>query len=128
MAQLEQLPVFLKQKKEIYNQYVDFIETIEGVNIAVSPNYANSNHWMNLLQIDSVVYGADVEELITRLEQNGIQARPVWALNHLQQPYLKCQNYRIEKAFELVNESLCLPSSSNLSLDEIKRIIGILYA
>ncbi len=87
------------------------------------PDYANNNYWMNLLQIDSEFYGANRELLMQRLEENGIQTRPVWALNHLQKPYKDYQSYKIERAEELVYNSLCLPSSTNLTDDNLNQVI-----
>ena len=52
--------------------------------------------------------------------------RPIWYLNHLQIPYKNCQSYKIEKANDLVENSLCMPSSSNLSIKDIEKIVGIL--
>ena len=126
VAQLEQLPGFLERKKDIHQQYVEAVEKIEGLALAALPDYADNNHWMNLLQIDNKTYGEDQEILMARLNRNGIQTRPVWALNHLQKPYKNCQSYNIERAVELVNKSLCLPSSSNLSDDEIHKVIDML--
>ena len=61
-----------------------------------------------------------------KLEEKGIQSRPIWGLNHLQKPYIDCQKYRIEKAQELLKTSLCLPSSSNLLGKNIKRVLEAL--
>ena len=123
VAQLEQLPVFLKRKKGIHRQYVNAVETIEGLTMAVVPDYADNNHWMNLLKIDRDIYGEDLDALMQRLEKNSIQTRPVWGLNHLQTPYKNCISYGIDNANKLLNNSLCLPSSLNLTEDEIKKII-----
>ena len=127
VAQLEQLPVILKRKKEIYAFYQSTIKNIEGLSLSKVPDYADSNHWMNLLQIDSEIYSEDRDMLMQRLEENGIQTRPVWALNHLQKPYKKCQNFKIERAEQLVQCSLCLPSSSNLKDEEIQKVISLLH-
>ena len=81
---------------------------------------------MNLLQIDSEVYGENREMLMQRLEENGIEARPVWALNHLQKTYKDYQSYKIERAEELVNNSLCLPSSTNLNNQDLNKVIDLL--
>ena len=126
VAQLEQLPSFLKRKKEIHGQYKKAVETIEGLFIADGPEYANNNHWINLIKIDSEVFGKDGKCLMDKLEKKGIQTRPVWALNHLQRPYRNCQNYKIEFAEALVSNSLCLPSSTNLSNKNIATIINYL--
>jgi perosamine synthetase len=123
VAQLEQLPVFLKRKRKIFSQYQTALNNIAGLTLADVPDYADNNHWMNLLQIDSEAYGEDRDALMQRLEENGIQTRPVWALNHLQKPYQSCQNYRIEKAIKFVKKSLCLPSSTNLTDNNIKNVL-----
>ena len=126
VAQLEQLPVILKRKKDIYDHYQSEIEKIDGLSISKVPDYADTNHWMNLLQIDNKVYNEDREVLMNRLEGKGIQTRPVWKLNHEQKPYKDCQYYKIENANNLVRNSLCLPSSSNLSNENLNKIISIL--
>jgi aminotransferase in exopolysaccharide biosynthesis len=126
VAQLEQLSRFLKRKKEIYQQYVKAVEQIKGLVMAAVPNYADNNHWMNVLQIDVATYGSDREGLMQRLEENGIQARPVWGLNHLQKPYQDSQTYRIEYAGKQVEMSICIPSSVNLKNNCIENIIEII--
>ncbi len=124
VAQLEQLPGFLQRKKDIYQQYVEAVGKIEGLAMAGVPDYANNNYWMNILQIDSKSYAEDREGLMQRLEDNGIQTRPVWALNHLQKPYGNCQRYKINYARKLVDKSLCLPSSISLEKKECKMIVN----
>jgi perosamine synthetase len=124
VAQLEQLPGFLKRKREIYNQYQKALENIDGLNLACVPVNAENNHWLNLLQIDSVIYNDDRENIMKRLEENGIQTRPVWKLNHDQKPYKDCQHYKIENAKKLVENSLCLPSSSNLTNENLNKIVS----
>ena len=124
VAQLEQLPAILKRKKGIYNSYQSVIEGIDGLSISKVPAYADNNHWLNLLQIDTNINGDDREILMQKLEENGIQTRPVWKLNHEQKPYENCQSYRIKYSNKLVNNSLCLPSSSNLTNEKINNIVN----
>ena len=122
VAQLEQLPKFLRMKKEIYRTYKEKIDVIPGLNIADVPEYANNNHWMIALQIDKDVYGKDREELMAHLAENNIQSRPVWYLNHLQKPYKGCRSYKIEKALELLEKTLNIPCSVSLTEDEINTV------
>lgn len=126
VAQLEQLQNILKRKKEIYHFYQKQLESKDGLSIFKTPDYADNNHWLNLLQIDSNDYGENREMLMKRLEDNGIQSRPVWKLNHEQKPYKDCQHHKIEKAKELVENSLCLPSSSNLRNEDLYKIVDVL--
>ena len=99
------------------------MKDVDGLTLANVPEYATNNHWMNVLELNKRVYGEDREALMKRLEENGIQTRPVWALNHLQKPYRDCQTYKVEKAEDLVNNSLCLPSSINLTDESLTRVI-----
>ena len=70
------------------------------------------------------------EELMSHLFKAGIQTRPVWFPNHRQKPYNNCQTYNIDSAESMVSESLCLPSSSNITVEEqdfvIKKIINFI--
>ena len=124
LAQLEQISEFLFRKREILNKYKKAINNIDGLTIVDVPSYAQNNHWMILLQIDKKTYGEDREELMHRLEKNSIQTRPVWAPIHMQKPYRSCQSYCIEKAEELVGNSLNLPSSTNISDEDLDKVIA----
>ena len=124
VAQLEQLPGFLKRKRGIFQQYQTTLNDVDGLTIADVPDYAENNCWMILLQIDKKTYGEDREELMQRLDANNIQTRPAWAPIHLQKPYQSCQTYRVEQAEELVENSLCLPSSTNLSDEDLDNVIA----
>ena len=124
VAQLEQMPRFMERKKEIFQQYQTALNNVTGLSLADVPDYAENNHWMNVLEIDSTVYGEDRVALMQRLGQHGIQTRPVWPLNHKQRPYRDCQNYKIEEATKLVDKSLCLPSSSNLTDVDIQQLLN----
>jgi len=124
VAQLEKLQVFLSRKREIFNKYKTAINEVGGLMVVDVPGYAKNNHWMILLQIDKNTYGDGREKLMHRLDANNIQTRPAWAPIHLQKPYQSCQTYRIEKAEELVKNSLCLPSSTNLSDENINNVIA----
>ena len=39
LAQLEQLPLFLRRKKEIYNLYVNSFNDIDGLEFQITPRY-----------------------------------------------------------------------------------------
>ena len=126
VAQLEQLPKFLQRKKEIYHTYKEKAELIAGLHIADVPEYADNNRWMIPLQIDKIVYGKDREELMAHLADNKIETRPVWWLNHKQKPYKCCRSYQIEKAEDLLANTLNIPSSVNITEDQINSVIEAL--
>lgn len=126
VAQLERLSEYVEIKRSNYQSYKRHIDLIPGLHIAEIPAYATNNCWMYALQIDRARYGKDREELMQALGEQGIQSRPVWQLNHLQRPYLDCQRYRIEKAPELVERTLNIPCSVDLTESQLLRVIEAL--
>lgn len=123
VGQLEQLLTFLELKEKTYQIYKDRIRNILGLHIAGTPDYADNNHWMVALQIDSELYGRDRENLMICLSRFGIQTRPIWYLNHLQKPYLNCYNYSIENALKLHKNTLNIPCSTGITKQQINYII-----
>jgi aminotransferase in exopolysaccharide biosynthesis len=126
VAQLEQLPAYVETKRRNYQFYKQRIDAIPGLGIAEVPEYAANNCWMYALQIDRARYGMNREELMQSLGAQGIQTRPVWQLNHWQRPYRDCQGYRIEKAPELLERTLNIPCSVDLSASQRDRVIEAL--
>ena len=126
VAQLEKLANYLKIKKSNYKFYKNNIDRIPGLHLSEVPEYAENNYWMYALQIDKNIYKKDREELMSYLSGHKIQARPVWYLNHLQKPYKDCQNYKIEKALELLEKTLNIPCYINLKKQNIERILEVL--
>jgi dTDP-4-amino-4,6-dideoxygalactose transaminase len=126
VAQLEQLPEFIKVKKSHYIYYKEYIDTIPGLKILPTPEYAESNYWLISLSVNKEEYGHTAAEVRKILKNNKVQSRPVWRPNHLQKPYLSYQQYQIDKAEELYHSTINIPSSAGLSQQDLNRVIEVL--
>ena len=126
VAQMEVLPEYLQSKRQTYEFYRDEVARIDGLRLAGVPDYATHNHWMVGLQIDAAAYGRDREGLMTFLEEQGIQSRPVWHPNHLQRPYAHCEAFEIHRALELVDVTLNLPASVGITQAEREQVVDAL--
>ena len=124
VAQLELIDEFIYKKTNNYMLYKSWINEIPGLTIAETPNYGESNYWYYCLQIKKESYGKVKEELMKYLNDNGIQTRPVWYPNHLQKPFKDFQNYKIEKANELWENTLNIPCSVDLKEEDVRKIIS----
>ena len=120
VAQLEKIQNYLKRKKEIHKQYLTCVKEIKSFIIADIPNYANNNHWLNIFMRNPV----KINKVIDYLRHKNIETRPIWQLNHLQEPYKSCQSYKVENAPKLINQSLCLPSSVSITDNQISIVIN----
>ena len=122
LAQIENIDKILTKKKEINSWYKDIFQRSNSLQIYDSPTYSKNNHWLNILKID------EEERLkkLKKLNDNNINARPVWKL-FSEQEYLK--NYEchgLMKSKKLVDESICLPSSYSLDVEDVRKIFEIL--
>jgi aminotransferase in exopolysaccharide biosynthesis len=126
VAQLEQLPEYIRIKKSNFELYQSAISDIKGLRLVSPPPYARVNYWLYCLQIDPAEYGKTRDDLMEIFRAKQVETRPVWYLNHLQKPYLSCQTYHIENALDLWAKTLNIPSSVNLTREQIKRVVGVL--
>ena len=91
-----------------------------------TPKYSNSNYWLNILEIKNKKNKYSKELLLNKLLKNNIHSRSVWFPNHLQKPFKKFFHYKIDKAINKTKNALCLPSSCNLKISEIHKIVSLL--
>lgn len=122
-AQLEKMDEYLQKKKEIFEAYRTGLRGVKGLFIAPAPEFAENNHWMPCLQVNKGEYGEDREELMRRLGEAKIQARPVWELNHRQKPFANCGRGDLDGAEKLHALTLNLPCSVGLSSSQQDRVI-----
>lgn len=123
VAQLEQLEGFIKTKMDNYSLYKEEIDKMEGLSILDFNKEKRSNHWFYSLLIDKEKYGLDRDELLTKLNEQRIQSRPIWGLIHEQKPYQNNQAYKIEKARYYIDRILNIPCSTNLGEEDVKLVI-----
>ncbi|AHF07804.1 LegC family aminotransferase [Desulfitobacterium metallireducens] len=123
VAQLEQLEHFITIKKENYFHYRNEINYgFQGLRLLDFRENVRPNYWFYSLYIeDTDKYSRD--QIIERLKNENIQTRPLWGLIHEQKPYLQAQSYKIEKAFHYYNRIVNIPCSSNLSTDDVFKVI-----
>jgi dTDP-4-amino-4,6-dideoxygalactose transaminase len=73
-------------------------------------------------------FGTDREQLRRRLEQDNIEARPLWKPMHLQPVFNGYQRVNGEVAEELFSLGLCLPSGSSMTLADLRRVVDIVQS
>ena len=80
------------------------------------------------MKINTKIYKMEVLAVIKKLKKKDVETRPIWYPNHLQKKFKTYQKYKINNAIKLLHSSLCLPSSTNIKISELKKIIKILNA
>ncbi len=124
VAQLEKLDAFIEIKKKNYFQYQELLANVSGIKLLKFSDEINSNYWFYALQIDNTKW--NVENLIQKMAQFGIQTRPIWGLISEQKPYKTCLKFDIDKAYEYQNSILNVPCSSNLTSTQVTEVVDTL--
>jgi len=106
--------------------YSDQLEETADFAIHKPSNVSKSNFWLMILKIKNS--SIDPLKIMEQLKKEKIETRPIWQLNHLQKPYEDCQNYKIENSYDLLNTSLCIPSSPDIDEHDVVRIVRALSA
>lgn len=126
LAQLEQLEGFIDHKIELYNLYCELLDGKNGYRILPFRSDIRSNHWFFCLYLEDPRH--DRDSLMRALSQQKIQTRPIWALINEQKPYADCEAYCLEKAQDYRARVINLPCSTNLSLEDARRVAQALLA
>ena len=112
-AQIENLPYFIKKKRNLAKRYQSAFENIKGIHFFIEPANAQSNYWLNAILLEQ---GLEHERdtVLQTLNDNGIQARPVWTLLHKLPMYKNCPKMDLTTAENLENRLINIPSSVGL--------------
>lgn len=123
VAQMEELPDFVFRKQENHALYKKFFTDFELGLIMNFRTDISSNCWFNSLIIDRNKIKVDMRAIITSLEAQKIGTRAIWGLIHQQVPYKKALAYKIDKAIYYSSCILNLPSSTNLTEEDIIYVV-----
>lgn len=64
-----------------------------------------------------------MREIITALEKRGVQTRAIWGLINEQIPYQNEKTYKLEKAPYYAERILNIPSSTQITKEEIGYVV-----
>lgn len=119
-GQMEVLPQRIKRRREIYDRYVNELQSIEGITFLNEEEGFFSNRWLTTITLDKTIFGEHKNEAVRlQLEKVNIESRALWKPLHQQPVFKHCQSYLNGVSDKLFEEGLCLPSGSNMT-DEIQ--------
>lgn len=119
VAQMEELPQFIERKHRNYELY---LKEFAGFTLGKMLDFREgtySNQWFYSLEIDRNQVKAPMREIITALQEKGVQTRAIWGLIHEQLPYRGFIAYEIERAPYYSNCILNFPCSTQITEEEI---------
>lgn len=120
VAQMEKLPEFIERKHRYYDLYKELFAGYELGKLLSFRENTYSNQWFYSLEIDKNRIRGTMRDIITKLHDRGVETRAIWGLIHEQKPYVGAITYKMEKAPYYSSCILNIPSSTQLTEDDIR--------
>ncbi|WP_432240579.1 aminotransferase class I/II-fold pyridoxal phosphate-dependent enzyme [Herbaspirillum robiniae] len=128
-GQLKVLKERVEARRAVFQAYQEAFSGVEGIRWMPEPEWSHSNRWLTTCTIDSSL-GITSEELIKKLAQELIEARPVWKPMHLQPVFAHCAYFPHDETISIADDifarGICLPSGSNMNAHHQDRVIETL--
>ncbi|HEU4673660.1 MAG TPA: DegT/DnrJ/EryC1/StrS family aminotransferase [Candidatus Limnocylindrales bacterium] len=131
LAQLERLPELLAARRAIAGRYDAVLGSPDGgLRPALRAPWADPSFWLYTAHLAPDAPGASIgrERLIDRLDEAGIEARPIWTPLHTLPLFADAPRLGGRVAEEWFAGAVSLPSSSSLGPEQQARVVAGLAA
>jgi len=123
-GQMEVLDTRVEQRRKVFEFYKQALGDREGIALLDEPEHCVSNRWLTCILVDPARTGGVTREHIRlALEAENIESRPLWKPMHLQPVFKNALFFGDGLSEQLFENGLCLPSGSNLSEDDLARVL-----
>jgi dTDP-4-amino-4,6-dideoxygalactose transaminase len=121
-GQMKVLPERIERRRYNFSYYKNALGEISEIKFAEEPdNDFFSNHWLTTIVIETAPVTR--EDIRLALVADNIDSRPLWKPMHLQPVFSNAPFYGNGTSEYLFEKGLCLPSGSNLTDVELKRVV-----
>ena len=111
----------VKKRRSIFELYKKSFQDIDEIGFLEEPDGYYSNRWLTCITLPSIGIR---EDLRLFLEKDNIESRPLWKPMHLQPIFMDMPKYINGVSDDLFNRGLCIPSGSNLTENDLERVIS----
>jgi len=110
-------------RRRNYKFYYEHLSSNKNISFLKEPEGYFTNRWLTCVVFQSNKVREDVRLL---LEKENIESRPSWKPMHLQPVFKSFPKYLNGTSEELYEKGLCLPSGSNLTIEDLNKIVKII--
>jgi dTDP-4-amino-4,6-dideoxygalactose transaminase len=125
-GQLQVLEDRVTARRRNYEFYQHALGAIPGIKFQPEAQWGRHTRWLTCITVDPTDFGADREAIRRALEAANIEARPVWKPMHLQPVFASYESVGGSVSEDLFTRGLCLPSGSNLTPNELGRVVEVI--
>jgi dTDP-4-amino-4,6-dideoxygalactose transaminase len=126
-GQLLVLDERVRQRRAVYDFYVQHLGSKPGFTFLPEPEGCFSNRWLTTILVDPVgKQGVTREDIRLKLEAENIESRPLWKPMHLQPVFQGFPAFGAGVSERLFERGLCLPSGSDLDIPRLTEIVALM--
>ena len=122
VEQLKVLGKRVKKRRDNHIFYYNLLGKVNGVKFLNEPSGYFSNRWLTCILVDKRKCGISADKIVSKLEYEKIETRRLWKPMHMQPIFKEAKFFGNGISNVLFENGICLPSGSNLSPEERKRI------
>ncbi len=120
-GQMEVLQDRILARRKNHDFYQTELSEISTIQFIKEPKGFYANRWLTTILTDSY---KTREKIRLTLEKENIEARPLWKPMHQQPVFKDCKTYINGISDDLFARGLCLPSGSNLTEEDLNRVVS----
>lgn len=122
-GQMEVLKDRVEKRRSNFEFYKNAFKDIEEISFLEEPSADYySNRWLTTILVDPKS-GVTREDIRLALESENIESRPLWKPMHLQPVFADSPFYGDGTSEKLFEDGLCIPSGSNITNEELERVV-----
>lgn len=110
-------------RRKNFEFYKASLADFSEISFLEAPDAFKSNHWLTTILTRSF---DSREQIRLALESENIESRPLWKPMHLQPVFSGCPVFSDGVSEDLFNRGLCLPSGSDLTEQQLERVVRII--
>jgi len=126
LGQLRALPDRVERRREIFDEYREFLGRAPGVTSMPEAEWCRGNRWLSVVLLDREAFGLGPEEARLALEARDIESRPLWKPMHLQPVFRDARVFGGAVSEELFARGLCLPSGTAMTREDVRAVSRVL--
>lgn len=107
-AQLQKLPMFIEEKRQLTEKYEELVNGLDSVSLFKEPANTKGNYWLQTLVLGQTISRDTVLDL---LNDNGIMSRPIWTPMDELQMFKNMPKANLSVTKQLKNTLVNIPST-----------------
>lgn len=122
-GQLKVLDDRVNQKKKIFEAYKSELNVIDEITFMPINKWDNPNCWLTCITLNSEEMANKIQNALSK---GNIESRPLWKPMHIQPIFKQYEYVGDNLSVKLFKTGLCLPSDTNMSLEDVKKVCAVI--